>query len=75
MMADAIEARSRTLNELTEKSIAEMVDQMIDLQVADGQFSETVLSFKDLEDIRSVFKQKLIGINHHRKTYPTIEKK
>ena len=73
MMADAIEARSRSLNELTEQSIAEMVDQMIDLQVADGQFSETVLSFKDLEDIRAVFKQKLIEINHHRITYPTID--
>lgn len=72
MMADAIEARSRSLNELTEQSIAEMVDQMIDLQVADGQFSETVLSFKDLEDIRAIFKQKLIEINHHRITYPTI---
>ncbi len=73
MMADAIEARSRSLNELTEQSIAEMVDQMIDTQVADGQFSETVLSFKDLEDIRAVFKQKLIEINHHRIVYPTIE--
>ena len=73
MMADAIEARSRSLNELTEQSIAEMVDQMIDAQVADGQFSETVLSFKDLEDIRAVFKQKLIEINHHRIMYPTIE--
>lgn len=73
MMADAIEARSRSLNELTEQSIAEMVDQMIDAQVADGQFSETVLSFKDLEDIRAVFKQKLIEINHHRIVYPTIE--
>ena len=50
-----------------------MVDQMIDAQVADGQFSETVLSFKDLEDIRVVFKQKLIEINHHRIVYPTIE--
>ena len=75
MMADAIEARSRTLNEMTEESIAKMVDQMIDMQVADGQFSETVLSFKDLEDIRAVFKQKLIEINHHRITYPTIEEK
>jgi membrane-associated HD superfamily phosphohydrolase len=75
MMADAIEARSRTLNELTEQSIAIMVDQMIDTQVADGQFSETKLSFKDLEDIRVVFKQKLIEINHHRITYPTIEEK
>ncbi|MBR5855412.1 MAG: HDIG domain-containing protein [Paludibacteraceae bacterium] len=73
MMADAIEARSRSLNELTEQSISDMVDQMIDLQVADGQFAETVLSFKDLEDIRAVFKQKLIEINHHRIVYPTID--
>lgn len=72
MMADAIEARSRTLNQLTEDSISAMVDQMIDTQVADGQFAETKLSFKDLEDIRIVFKQKLIEINHHRITYPTI---
>ena len=75
MMADAIEARSRSLSVLTEQSIHEMVDQMIDTQVADGQFSETVLSFKDLEDIRAVFKQKLIEMNHHRITYPTIEEK
>jgi putative nucleotidyltransferase with HDIG domain len=75
MMADAIEARSRSLSELTEQSIAEMVDQMIDTQVADGQFSETVLSFKDLEEIRAVFKQKLVEINHHRITYPVIEEK
>ena len=72
MMADAIEARSRTLNELTEDSISAMGDQMIDAHVADGQFAETKLSFKDLEDIRIVFKQKLIEINHHRITYPTI---
>ena len=57
---------------MTEQTISDMVDQMIDLQVADGQFAETVLSFKDLEDIRAVFKQKLIEINHHRITYPTI---
>lgn len=72
MMADAIEARSRSMSELTEQTIAEMVDQMIDAQVADGQFSETPLSFKDLEDIRLVFKQKLIEMNHHRIVYPTI---
>ena len=75
MMADAIEARSRSLSELTEQSISDMVDQMIDMQVADGQFSETVLSFKDLEEIRAVFKQKLIEINHHLIIYPTIEEK
>ena len=72
MMADAIEARSRTLSTFTEQTISEMVDQMIDAQVAEGQFAETKLSFKDLEDIRVVFKQKLIEMNHHRITYPTI---
>jgi membrane-associated HD superfamily phosphohydrolase len=50
-----------------------MVDQMIDLQVSDGQFSDTLLSFKDLEDIRVVFKQKLLEMNHHRIVYPTID--
>ena len=73
MMADAIEARSRSLNSLTEQSISEMVDQMIDAQVADGQFSETPLTFRDLEEVRAVFKQKLIEMNHHRITYPTMK--
>ena len=74
MMADAVEARTRSLSTFTEESISAAVDQMIDQQVADGQFSETPLSFKDVEDIRCVFKNRLISINHHRITYPTINK-
>jgi membrane-associated HD superfamily phosphohydrolase len=50
-----------------------MVDDMIDLQMRDGQLSQTPLSFKDLEDVRAVFKQKLVEINHHRVVYPTVE--
>jgi putative nucleotidyltransferase with HDIG domain len=73
MMADAIEARSRSLKEMTPQSISNMVDDMIDMQMRDGQLSQTPLSFKDLEDVRAVFKQKLIEINHHRITYPTVE--
>ena len=72
MMADAIEARSRSLNEFTEASIAAMVNQMIDAQIADGQFAETPLSFKDVEDIRRVFTARLVAINHHRISYPTL---
>lgn len=74
MMADAIEARSRSLNEFTEQSFAQAVDQMIDAQIADGQFAETPLSFKDVEDIRRIFKARLIAINHHRISYPTLNK-
>lgn len=75
MMADAIEARSRSLQEYTEQSIAEMVNQMIDAQIQDGQFAETPLSFSDVEAIREVFTAKLIAIHHQRIAYPTIQKK
>lgn len=75
MIADAIEARSRSLSEFTEKAIAEAVNQMIDSQIADGQFAETPLSFKDVEDMRKVFISRLIAMNHHRISYPTLNKK
>ena len=75
MMADAVEARSRSLKEYTEQSIAEMVNQMIDAQIQDGQFSETPLSFRDVEAIREVFTAKLVAIHHQRIAYPTIQNK
>ena len=75
MMADAIEARSRSLTDFSEQSVAEVVDQMIDAQIADGQFAETPLSFKDVEDIRRVFKMRITAMNHHRISYPTLNKK
>ena len=74
MMADAIEARSRSLDDFSEKAIANAVNQMIDSQIADGQFSETPLSFKDVEDIRRVFTSRLTAMNHHRISYPTLNK-
>lgn len=74
MMADAVEARSRSLTTYTEESISEMVEQMIGAQIADGQLSETPLSFKDVEDIKAVFKEKLIQMNHHRIAYPERKK-
>lgn len=74
MMADAIEARSRSLDEFTEASITAAVNQMIDAQIADGQYAETPLSFKDVEDIRRVFVSRLVAMNHHRISYPTLNK-
>jgi len=74
MMADAIEARSRSLSDFSEESITKAVNQMIDSQIADGQFAETPLSFKDVEDIRRVFVSRLTAINHHRISYPTLNK-
>ena len=74
MMADAVEARSRSLTDYSEESISKAVNQMIDSQIADGQFAETPISFKDVETIRRVFVARLTAINHHRISYPTLNK-
>lgn len=73
MMADAVEARSRSLSVYTDESISQMVEQMINAQIADGQLKDTPLSFKDVEDIKAVFKEKLTNIYHHRITYPELK--
>lgn len=75
MMADAVEARSRSLDDFSETAISKAVNQMIDAQIADGQFAETPLSFKDVEDIRRVFVSRLTAMNHHRISYPTLNQK
>ena len=73
MMADAVEARSRTLGEYTEKSISEMVDSMIDTQIADGQFKEAPISFRDVETVKMVLTEKIKNIYHNRITYPELK--
>lgn len=72
MMADAVEARSRSLKEYTEEGIGNMVEDMIDSQIADGQFKDSPISFQDVETVKQVFKDKLINIYHTRISYPTI---
>ena len=59
MMADAVEAASRSLKEYTEESISKLVNNIIDSQIADGLFKNTPLSFRDVETIKNVFIEKL----------------
>jgi putative nucleotidyltransferase with HDIG domain len=75
MMADAVEARARSLTAYTEQTITDMVEQMINAQIQDGQLAETPLSFYDLERIKHSFRDRLLSIHHHRIQYPTIEQK
>lgn len=74
MMADAVEARSRSLSVYTEESIDFMVEDMINTQIAEGMFKETNLSFRDVESIKAVFKNKIKSMNHHRIAYPQLNK-
>jgi hypothetical protein len=74
MMADAVEARSRSLTEYTEESINEAVETMIDNQIADGEFKDAPITFRDVELVKSVFKDKLMNIFHNRIVYPEVKK-
>lgn len=74
MMADGVEARSRSMQEYTEQSINDMVEQMVSSQMNDGQLRDTPLTFKDIENIKEVFKEKLKNIYHHRIAYPELKK-
>ena len=74
MMADAVEARSRSLSEYTDESISEMVENMIDNQIAEGEFKDAPITFRDVELVKAVFKEKIKNIYHNRIKYPEIKK-
>ena len=74
MMADSVEAASRSLPEYTEASISNLVDKIIDSQVEEGYFKECPITFKDIATVKNVFKEKLKTIYHTRISYPELKK-
>lgn len=74
MMADSVEAASRSLPEYTPEAISDLVDRIIDTQEKDGLFNESPISFRDIETIKKTFKKRLSTIYHSRVAYPTLKK-
>jgi membrane-associated HD superfamily phosphohydrolase len=74
MMADAVEAASRSLAEYTEESISNLVEKLIDTQMADGAFRQCPITFRDIEIIKGVFKERLKTVYHTRISYPELKK-
>ena len=70
MMADAVEAASRSLKEYTEESIGEMVDRIIDTQVQEGYFYDCPISWQEVNKVKDTFKEKLRTMYHTRISYP-----
>lgn len=73
MMADAVEAASRSLKEHTKEAIAELVNRIIDGQIADGLHNESNLAFRDVGIIKEAFIKRLMTIYHSRIAYPTAK--
>jgi len=73
MMADAVEASSRSLSKYSDETVSELVERIVYLQEQDGQFSDIPLTFKDISDIKDAFKKRLLNIYHIRVAYPERE--
>jgi len=73
MMADSVEAASRSLNEYTEESLRTLTDKIIDGQIAEGLLRNTPLTFHDVEVIKTAFVEKLKSMYHTRISYPELK--
>ena len=74
MMADAVEAASRSLPEYTEQAIRDLVNRIIDTQVSEGYFRECPITYRDIEYSKTVLIEKLKTIYHTRISYPELKK-
>ncbi|MCF1191828.1 HDIG domain-containing protein [Mangrovimonas sp. AS39] len=70
MMCDSVEAASKSLKEPTSTKIDAFVENIIDKQMADGQFLNANITFKEIQSIKKVLKRKLANIYHLRIEYP-----
>ena len=75
MMSDAVEAASRSLKSYDEESISRLVEGVVNGQMADGQFRNSPISFRDVEVAKRVFVEKLQNIYHTRIQYPELKVK
>lgn len=74
MMADGVEAASRSLPEYTEESISNVVNRIIDTQVAEGYFQECPITYRDITTAKRVLIERLKSIYHTRIQYPELKK-
>lgn len=75
MMADAVEAASRSLKDYSPESINSLVDKIILSQESEGLYKDSPISFKDIETVKNTFKKRLATIYHGRVAYPELNKK
>lgn len=70
MMADSVEAASRSLKSYTTETIDALVEEIITYQVQQNQFVNTDITLRDITLIKKIFKKKLMNIYHVRIEYP-----
>lgn len=74
MMADCVEAASRSLKDYSTQSIDQLVDKLIGSLMADGLLDEAPISLRDIQTVKDTFKKRLSNIYHSRVAYPEMHK-
>ena len=72
MMADSVEAASRSLSEITEEGLRKLVDSIVDQQMKEGFFRDCPITFRDVAVAKDVLVANLKTIYHTRISYPTL---
>jgi len=75
MLADAIEAAVRTIEEPTPQRIEDLVNEIVKRRLEEGELDECPLTMGDLTAIKIAFRNVLVGIYHSRVKYPEPEKR
>ena len=70
MMADSVEAASRSLKKYDAESIDSLVEKIITTQIEQNQFMNSDITFKDINTLKKIFKKKLMNVYHVRVEYP-----
>ena len=73
MIADSVEAASRSLDEITSQSLDELIQKIINIKLAENQMDECGITVGDLSIIKSSFKEILLSSLHQRPKYPNTE--
>lgn len=70
MIADTIEASTRSLDQLTVEAVTEWVDRVVSDKMDEGQFDESIITFKELGIVKATMVKMIVGMYHHRPKYP-----
>lgn len=70
MMADAVEAASRTLDKFNEITIGDIIEKIVSRQEQADQFADAPVTFRDLTEVKNIFRKRLLNIHHTRTVYP-----
>lgn len=75
MICDTVEAASRSLDTYTDEKINNLIEGLVAVQLKDGAFADAPITLKEIEDVKTILKEKLKNLYHTRIRYPELNKK